>query len=194
MFTLKQMRDDLRLRINQSGSTDNLVWEDSELDIYVRDAVYFVADHGRYELIQKSFTVDTSLTLSGTALFTKPSDYYRFVAAEIDNVWVNELSILKEQKFIEGNDKLKGDSERKYLYEYDSTRFEVRPTNTITAILHYIKEILTTELNTDSSISPLTNTGDRYALQYAYALVLSSKLYKNEVAEPIFNRIEKQIK
>ena len=56
MFTLKQFRDDLRLRLNQSNSESNLVWEDSELDTYCRDGVFFILDHGRSDLIQRSFT------------------------------------------------------------------------------------------------------------------------------------------
>lgn len=194
MFRLSQMRDDLRLRLNQSSSGSNLVWENSELDTYVRDGVFFVLDHGRRDLIERSFVANTSLTQSGTGLFTKPDNYYRFVAAEIDDVWVHELMDLKEQKFIEGNDKLKGNTSRKYIYDYSGTTFEVRPTDTAVVALHYLKELQTTDFDSDTDTSPLTNVGDRYAVQYAHGLVLQSKLYKPEVALQVFNQVEKYIK
>jgi len=194
MFTLSQMRDDLRLRLNQNSSGSNLIWEDSELDTYIRDGVFFVIDHGRFDLIQQSFVVDSSLTSLGSGKFSKPDNYFRFKAAEIDGVWVHEEKELREQKFIEGNDKLKGDSARKYLYNYSFNVFEVKPTTTNTVILHYMKQLETTDFDADSNTSPLTNVGDRYAIQYAHGLVLESKLFKPEEAQQIFNRVEKYIK
>jgi len=194
MLTLLSMRNDLKLKLNQDSSQSNLVWEDAEYDSYIKDGVYFVLDHGRLDLIQRSFTVNTSLTLVGTGLYTKPDDYYRFVAAEIDGVWVHELKELNEQKYIEGNDNLKGNSTRKYIYNYDGSTFEVRPTSTSTVALHHIKELLASDFASDTNTSPLTNTGDRYALQYAWGLILQSKLYKADVAEAILNRVEKHIK
>ena len=194
MYTLSQMVDDLRLRINQSSTGSNLVWEDSELQTYCKDGVFFVLDHGRYDLVQSAFTRQLNLESAGGGLFLKPDDYYRFWAAEIDGVWVHELKELSEQKFIEGNDKLKGNTNRKYIYDYSGTTLEVRPTASEQVTLHYMEELKTTDFNSDSSTSPLTNTGDRYALQYAHGLVLQSKLFKPDVAMTIFNQVEKYIK
>jgi len=191
-FTIKQLRDDLRLTINQSGSSTNLVWENSELDVYIKDGVYYLIDKGRLELLQDALTVKAALNQYGTGLFTKPGEFYRFIAAEIDGVWVHKIHELADQKFIEDNDNLKGNSDRKYIYNYSGTLFEVRPSTTSTVTLHYVKDA-SVDMDTDSDSVPLTPQGARYALLYAQARVMESKLFKPEEAERIYNRVAQLI-
>ncbi|MGR3218211.1 MAG: phage adaptor protein [Candidatus Anammoxibacter sp.] len=193
MFTLKQMRDDLRFRLNQNSSESNLVWEDSELDTYIRDGVYFILDHGRFDLIHKSFTT-ILLTQSGTGFYNKPDNLSRFVAVDIDNVRVQVLSELGEYRFIEGNDKLKGNTDRKYIYDYGFNIYQVSPDTAVAVVLHYMKQPETTDFDSDNDVSQLTNVGDRYAIQYSHGLVLESKLFKPDEAERLFNRVDKDIK
>lgn len=181
----------VRLKHNQSSAGSNLVWEDSELEGYINDAIKHIISNGDLSLIQSgAFKTDT-VANAGSGFGNKPSDYLRYANLKVDDYWVEKIipmERLHEINKIEGNTLTASGSETKYALDYSGTQFLIYPNDFTTSTLIYIAE--PTDL-TGSATSPLTNTGDSYAVDWAYALALESKQFQAELAQAIFNRINK---
>lgn len=193
-YNLSTLTSQLRLKINQVSTNSNLVWEDSELYGYINAAIKHVINFGSLKLIQASAykrTTDAAgdhLTNNGSGYATKPSDYLRYINGKVDGKFVRRVIDASEVEFIEGNSLTAGDSNRKYVVDISGTEFLVYPTSFSSFELIYIAE--PSDLSSASDTSPLTNTGDGYAIDWAYALALESKLFKPDIAQSIFNRVQ----
>jgi hypothetical protein len=196
-YTLSDLTSKLRLKINQVSTNSNLVWEDSELYGYINAAIKHVINFGSLKLIQASAykrTTDAAgdhLTNNGSGYATKPSDYLRYINGKVDAKYIRRIIDASEIEFIQGNSLTAADSNRKYVCDISGTEFLVFPTDFSSFELVYIAE--PSDLASSTDTSPLTNTGDNYALDWAYALALESKLFKPEVAQVIFKRVQELI-
>lgn len=192
--TLTTMRSLLRNKSNQTLTTGNIVWADGEMDAYLRAGVRIVIDRGRYELIGKSHTVSSALTPS-VGYVTKPNGYFRFISALIDDDQIlSEVYPYGMAKIIENNDVTKSTANLIRLYDYSGEKFAIYPADTTKdVILQYAKDLLDSEFTSDSDISPLTDTGDEYAIEYAYGLVMQSKLFQPEFGASLIAKTLKLI-
>lgn len=192
-YALSTLRDKLRLKINQSSSGSNLVYENSELNGYINDGIKHIINFGRLQLIGASAykrTTDAAadhLSNDGNGYATKPTDYLRFVTAKVDGKWIRRKIDFHEIEFIENNSLINSDTNIKYVCEVSGSELLIFPSTFSECELIYIAE--TTDLSSDSDSSPLTNTGDSYAIDWAYALALEAKGYKPELSRQIFARV-----
>lgn len=193
-YTLSVMRDKVRLKINQSSTGSNLVWEDAELNGYINDSIKHLINFGSLKLIQSSAYKRTTdaladhLVNNGDGYATKPSDYIRYVAAKIDGKYARQMMQISEIEFVQNNSLVQAGTIIKYIVDISGGEFLIYPNDFSSCELHYIAE--PTDLANDSDTSPLTNTGDTYAIDWAFALALESKLFKPELAAQVFNRIQ----
>lgn len=186
--TLEQIRSLVDVKLNESGTSTKRIHSTSDVDGYVNQAIFHIAQVGHIELLEGLKTV-TSLSVT-TGLITKPSDYYRFWYARISD---RMAKLIKPEQIDEVlYDTYKApDSKNKYLYDYSGTQFKVLPTSETTVEFHYVKQ--PTALAADGDISPLTETADYYAVDLAYGFALQSKEYAPELSSAIINRVERII-
>ena len=194
-YTLSALRTKLRNKMNQSASVSTVVWGNDELNGYINDAIKHCLNNAPFKYVQGSAfkrTTDAAadhIANNGSGYGSKPDDYMRFVWAEIDGVLLDELLSLEEVKARQDNSLTAASSTIKYMVDASGSEFLIYPVTFETCKLTYIAE--PTDLSDDAHTSPLTNSGDTYAVDWAYALALESKLFKSDLAQPIFNRIEK---
>ena len=192
-YALSDSRNKLRLKINQASTGANLVYENDELNGYINDGIKHIINFGRLQLIGATAykrTTDANadhLTNAGNGYATKPTDYLRFVSAKVDGKYIRKKLEFHEIEFVQGNSLIDADSNIKYVVEVSGSELLIYPTNFASCELIYIAE--TTDLSSDADTSPLTNTGDSYAIDWAFGLALEAKLYKPEIARQIFSRI-----
>lgn len=192
-YTLTVLTDSVRLKINQAASGANLIYENPELYGYINDAIKHIVNFGRLQLIGATAykrTTDANndhLTNAGNGYATKPTDYLRFASAKVDGKYIRGLIQFHEIEFIQGNSLINADTNIKYMVEVSGSEFLIYPTDFSSCELVYIAEIA--DLASGSTTSPLTNTGDSYAKDWAFALALEAKMFKPQLARQIFARI-----
>ncbi len=192
-MTLSDMRIVLQNKINQNG-TSNVIWESNELDEYLRNGIRFIIDRGRPELFDSNLLISTALTAAGSGLYSKPANYFRFISAVIGNNYINRVYPIDVYNYLEDNDLLAGNSEVNNVYDYDSSYFLITPTtSTLTVKIKYVKELVKADFQNDTDISPLKDVANDYAIDYAFALVLMSKLYQPEIGQNLINNVIKRI-
>jgi len=196
-YPLSTLEDKLRVKINQVATNSNLVWQDADLHGFINDAIKHIVRVGSIELVQGSAYHRTNdsdgdhLTNAGSGYATKPSDYFRYVNARVDGKWVKKKIESSEIDYISDNQYSDADTYEKYICEISGSEFFILPTNFISCMLIYLRE--PADLS-GSELSPLTNTGDTYMIDWAFALTLESKHYKPELAQAVFNRVNGLIK
>ena len=200
---LSTLRTRLKSKINQVNATSNLVWTEAiggDFDIAIAAGARQVLLNVGLQLIQSAGFHRTNdsdadhLSNKGSGYANKPSDYLRYVNAEVDGKWVEKYipaSQASEYNKISGNQFLLADSEKKYLIDIPGTEFLIYPTTWSETMLVYVKEL--SPFTANSNVTNLTYTGNDYALDWAFALMLESKNYRPELTDKIFARVAKLI-
>ncbi len=185
-YQLSQLRGRVQAKLNNvSTDADKVIFQPNEIDNNVNAGIRFVGHLGSIDLIQKNLYKASSLTVSAGQI-TKPADFFRFNWARLDGRRARVLDPEEFDDFYYDPYREPGNT-NKYLIDYDGTYFKVYPTTGSTVEFHYIA--ILTDLSSDTSVSPLTNVGDDYAIDWAFALCLESKGFKPELAARIFQRI-----
>jgi hypothetical protein len=191
--TLSQLRSRVQNKLNQSGTS--AIFQPAEIDDNIRAGVRHVAYYGEKELIQSSLFKQSNIPVSGDpstiigGKINKPGDYFRFVFARLGGrrcVPIEEHDI---DNMFYNSAKMPG-AKNKYIAEYSGSQFSVWGSNGDSpASFHYIGTISGTLLQGDSENSPLTDNGDDYVVDWAFALCLESKNFAPEQSTSIFNRV-----
>lgn len=184
--TLLALRTAVQEKLNNVGSGDGVIFQPSEIDGRINDAILHVGYQGELALIQNSLFKVATITPSA-GIVAKPSDYFRFSYARVDSVKTNYLQNQTVYDWMSEVDGLEAGEKNKYLVERSGADFRVYPTTAQSVELGYVGVL--TELTVDGSVSPLTATGDSYASDWAFALLCQAKNFRPELAGPIFNRI-----
>ena len=185
-YQLSQLRGRVQSKLNNvSTETGTIIFQPTEIDNNVNAGIKFVGHMGNIDLIQYNLYKATDLTVSAGKI-TKPSDFFRFNWAQVDGRRGRLLDPIEFDDFY--NDPYREpNNTNKYLIDYDGTYFKVYPASASNVEFHYIA--ILTDLSSDTSVSPLTNVGDDYAIDWAFALCLESKGFKPELAQRVFNRV-----
>lgn len=193
-YALSTLRTKLRNKINQRASASGQVWLDPELDGYINDGIKQILSQGPGYLIENGMArtpTGSPIPNGGSGYATKPEGLLRFMSAQVDGVWIRRVLKFHEIEFVQGNQNTVANSERKYVVEVSGTEFLVLPDTFTGCHLIYVTESPDLALDTDTS--PLHNSGDAYAIDWAFALALESKNFKPEVAKGIFARVNAMI-
>lgn len=183
--TLAQMRSLVQAKLDNVGQGDDVVWQPGEIDEHINEAILHIGYVGSIELIQASLYKKTAITIT-SGLSTKPTDYFRWVYGRVDTRHCRLITPDRIDTAL--YDSLQGGgTKNKYAVNYSGTQFQIFPDSSASLELHYIAQL--TELSSDTDTSPLTRVGDRYAVDWAYALCLEAKGLSPNIAIPIFNRV-----
>lgn len=184
--TLSTLRSRVKTKLNNLGSSGQVPFQDSEIDSFINQAILHVGYTGEIALIQRDLFKQTDLTPSGGKI-TKPSDFFKFRYARIDNRRGKRITpegiddVLYDELQLAGN-------KNKYIVDYSGTEYQIYPTNASSVAFHYISTL--TALTADADTSPLTDAGDVYAGDWAFAVALEAKGFNPNLAARVFARVQ----
>lgn len=184
-YTLSQLRSRVQAKLNNVGSGETVLFQPAEIDNNINAGIKLVGHLGEISLIQRNLYKQDDLAVSASKI-TKPTDFFRFDWARVDNRRGRILNPEEYDDFVLDDYRAPG-NKNKYLIDYDGTTFLVLPDSSSSVDFHYIATL--TDLSDDTDTSPLTNVGDDYAVDWGFALCLESKGFKPDIAQSVFARV-----